>query len=171
MVVSRRVPVEWQDNSFTHMGISYFSMYVHAACGYCHYPDTSLRTSLGRHRHQLENQPLVVCCLVIARGYDDRHDSSVMSHARHTLYERKPATHGYFEQSQFGLAGGQAVIIFRPPDFADCQWFYWRYYHQCFVCFRRRSRLAGISAPAGKGEPKNLIPWDKLAECFNKNLK
>jgi hypothetical protein len=23
----------------------------------------------------------------------------------------------------------------------------------------------------GKGEPKNLIPWDKLADFFNKNLK
>ncbi len=29
----------------------------------------------------------------------------------------------------------------------------------------------GFTAPAGKGEPKNLIPWDKLAEFFNKNLK
>ena len=29
----------------------------------------------------------------------------------------------------------------------------------------------GYTAPAGKGEPKNLIPWDKLAEFFNKNLK
>ena len=24
---------------------------------------------------------------------------------------------------------------------------------------------------AGQGEPKNMIPWDKLAEFFNKNLK
>ena len=23
----------------------------------------------------------------------------------------------------------------------------------------------------GKGEPKNMIPWDKLAEFFEKNLK
>ncbi len=29
----------------------------------------------------------------------------------------------------------------------------------------------GFTEPAGKGEPKNLIPWDKLAEFFNKNLK
>ena len=29
----------------------------------------------------------------------------------------------------------------------------------------------GYTKPAGKGEPKNLIPWDKLAEFFNKNLK
>ena len=29
----------------------------------------------------------------------------------------------------------------------------------------------GFTAPAGQGEPKNLIPWDKLAEFFNKNLK
>ena len=29
----------------------------------------------------------------------------------------------------------------------------------------------GFTKPAGKGEPKNLIPWDKLAEFFNKNLK
>ena len=29
----------------------------------------------------------------------------------------------------------------------------------------------GYTEPAGKGEPKNLIPWDKLAEFFNKNLK
>ena len=28
----------------------------------------------------------------------------------------------------------------------------------------------GFTGPAGKGEPKNLIPWDKLAEFFNKNL-
>ena len=28
----------------------------------------------------------------------------------------------------------------------------------------------GYTEPAGKGEPKNLIPWDKLAEFFNKNL-
>ena len=29
----------------------------------------------------------------------------------------------------------------------------------------------GFTEPEGKGEPKNLIPWDKLAEFFNKNLK
>ena len=29
----------------------------------------------------------------------------------------------------------------------------------------------GYTEPAGKGAPKNLIPWDKLAEFFNKNLK
>ncbi len=29
----------------------------------------------------------------------------------------------------------------------------------------------GYTEPAGKGEAKNLIPWDKLAEFFNKNLK
>ena len=29
----------------------------------------------------------------------------------------------------------------------------------------------GFTEPAGKGESKNLIPWDKLAEFFNKNLK
>ena len=29
----------------------------------------------------------------------------------------------------------------------------------------------GYTEQAGKGEPKNLIPWDKLAEFFNKNLK
>ena len=29
----------------------------------------------------------------------------------------------------------------------------------------------GYTEPAGKGEPKNMIPWDKLAEFFNKNLK
>jgi hypothetical protein len=29
----------------------------------------------------------------------------------------------------------------------------------------------GYTEPAGKGEPKNLIPWDKLAEFFMKNLK
>ena len=29
----------------------------------------------------------------------------------------------------------------------------------------------GFTEPAGKGEPKNLIPWDKLAEFFEKNLK
>ena len=29
----------------------------------------------------------------------------------------------------------------------------------------------GFTALAGQGEPKNLIPWDKLAEFFNKNLK
>ncbi len=29
----------------------------------------------------------------------------------------------------------------------------------------------GFTEPAGKGEPKNLIPWDKLADFFNKNLK
>ena len=29
----------------------------------------------------------------------------------------------------------------------------------------------GYTKPAGKGESKNLIPWDKLAEFFNKNLK
>ena len=28
-----------------------------------------------------------------------------------------------------------------------------------------------FTEPAGQGEPKNLIPWDKLAEFFNKNLK
>ena len=31
--------------------------------------------------------------------------------------------------------------------------------------------VGGYTEPAGKGEPKNLIPWDKLAEFFNKNLK
>ena len=29
----------------------------------------------------------------------------------------------------------------------------------------------GFTEPAGKGESKNLIPWEKLAEFFNKNLK
>ena len=29
----------------------------------------------------------------------------------------------------------------------------------------------GFTEPQGKGEPKNLIPWDKLAEFFEKNLK
>lgn len=29
----------------------------------------------------------------------------------------------------------------------------------------------GYTEPAGQGEPKNLIPWDKLTEFFNKNLK
>ena len=29
----------------------------------------------------------------------------------------------------------------------------------------------GYTEPAGQGEVKNLIPWDKLAEFFNKNLK
>ena len=29
----------------------------------------------------------------------------------------------------------------------------------------------GYTEPAGKGEPKNMIPWDKLAEFFSKNLK
>ena len=29
----------------------------------------------------------------------------------------------------------------------------------------------GYTEPEGKGEPKNLIPWDKLAEFFEKNLK
>ena len=29
----------------------------------------------------------------------------------------------------------------------------------------------GYTEPAGQGEPKNLIPWDKLAEFFEKNLK
>ena len=29
----------------------------------------------------------------------------------------------------------------------------------------------GFTEPQGKGEPKNLIPWDKLAEFFAKNLK
>lgn len=29
----------------------------------------------------------------------------------------------------------------------------------------------GYTEPEGKGDPKNLIPWDKLAEFFNKNLK
>lgn len=29
----------------------------------------------------------------------------------------------------------------------------------------------GYTEPAGQGEPKNLIPWDNLAEFFNKNLK
>ena len=29
----------------------------------------------------------------------------------------------------------------------------------------------GYTEPAGQGEPKNLIPWDKLADFFNKNLK
>ena len=29
----------------------------------------------------------------------------------------------------------------------------------------------GYTEPAGQGEPKNLIPWDKLAEFFSKNLK
>ena len=28
----------------------------------------------------------------------------------------------------------------------------------------------GFTEPAGHGEPKNLIPWDKLAEFFRKNL-
>ena len=29
----------------------------------------------------------------------------------------------------------------------------------------------GFTGPAGTGEPKNLIPWDKLAEFFNRNMK
>lgn len=29
----------------------------------------------------------------------------------------------------------------------------------------------GFTGPAGTGEPKNLIPWDKLAAFFNKNLQ
>ena len=29
----------------------------------------------------------------------------------------------------------------------------------------------GYTEPAGQGESKNLIPWDKLAEFFNKNIK
>ncbi|MBO4362299.1 MAG: alpha/beta hydrolase [Paludibacteraceae bacterium] len=29
----------------------------------------------------------------------------------------------------------------------------------------------GFTEPEGKGDPKNLIPWDKLAEFFAKNLK
>jgi len=29
----------------------------------------------------------------------------------------------------------------------------------------------GYTEKVGKGEPKNMIPWDKLAEFFNKNLK
>lgn len=29
----------------------------------------------------------------------------------------------------------------------------------------------GYTEPAGKGEPKNLIPWDKLADFFTKNMK
>ena len=29
----------------------------------------------------------------------------------------------------------------------------------------------GYTEPVGKGEPKNLIPWDKLAEFFKTNLK
>ena len=29
----------------------------------------------------------------------------------------------------------------------------------------------GYTEPAGKGDPKNLIPWDKLADFFEKNLK
>ena len=29
----------------------------------------------------------------------------------------------------------------------------------------------GFTGPAGTGEPKNLIPWDTLAEFFNRNLK
>ena len=29
----------------------------------------------------------------------------------------------------------------------------------------------GYTEAVGKGEPKNLIPWDKLADFFNKNLK
>jgi fermentation-respiration switch protein FrsA (DUF1100 family) len=29
----------------------------------------------------------------------------------------------------------------------------------------------GYTEPAGQGQPKNMIPWDKLAEFFNKNLK
>ena len=29
----------------------------------------------------------------------------------------------------------------------------------------------GYTEPAGKGESKNLIPWNKLSEFFNKNLK
>jgi fermentation-respiration switch protein FrsA (DUF1100 family) len=29
----------------------------------------------------------------------------------------------------------------------------------------------GFTEPEGKGEPKNLIPWDKLADFFQKNLK
>ena len=29
----------------------------------------------------------------------------------------------------------------------------------------------GYTEPAGKGEPKNMIPWDKLADFFNQYLK
>ena len=29
----------------------------------------------------------------------------------------------------------------------------------------------GFTEPAGKGEPQNMIPWDMLAEFFEKNLK
>lgn len=29
----------------------------------------------------------------------------------------------------------------------------------------------GYTEPVGKGEPKNMIPWDKLAAFFNTNLK
>jgi len=29
----------------------------------------------------------------------------------------------------------------------------------------------GFTEPAGQGEHKNMIPWDKLADFFNKNLK
>ena len=29
----------------------------------------------------------------------------------------------------------------------------------------------GYTEPTGKGEPKNLIPWDKLADFFTKNMK
>ncbi|MBR6249294.1 MAG: alpha/beta hydrolase [Muribaculaceae bacterium] len=29
----------------------------------------------------------------------------------------------------------------------------------------------GFTEPAGKGQPKNLIPWDELAEFFKNNLK
>ena len=31
--------------------------------------------------------------------------------------------------------------------------------------------LDGYEEKAGKGQPKNKIPWDKLAEFFTKNLK
>lgn len=29
----------------------------------------------------------------------------------------------------------------------------------------------GFTELEGKGQPKNLIPWDKLADFFRKNLK
>jgi hypothetical protein len=29
----------------------------------------------------------------------------------------------------------------------------------------------GYEEKAGKGQPKNMIPWDKLAEFFKNNLK
>ena len=29
----------------------------------------------------------------------------------------------------------------------------------------------GYEEKAGQGQPKNMIPWDKLAEFFTKNLK